>query len=104
MEKNYFLYYTIGIFEKKQQAVGYISKSLHSSANYRTMPITIASRERSFSNLKLIKTYLRTTMNKDSLWALSLISIKSEIASNINLTEVIKKYAEAKARRVPINH
>ena len=43
-------------------------------------------------------------MNQDRLCALSLISIESEIASNINLTEMIKKFAEAKARRVPINY
>ena len=59
--------------------------------------------ERSFSKLKLIKTYLRSTMNQDRLCSLSIISIESDIAKNINLTDMIKKFAENKARRVPIS-
>ena len=43
-------------------------------------PITVASGERSFSKLKLIKTYLRSTIAQERLNSLSLLSIECEIA------------------------
>lgn len=44
-----------------------------------TIPVTVASGERSFSKLKLIKTYLRSTMLQDRLTSLGTISIENEI-------------------------
>ncbi len=44
-----------------------------------TLSITVASGERSFSALKLIKTYLRSTMKQERLSALALISIERNI-------------------------
>ncbi|XP_022852714.1 uncharacterized protein LOC111374290 [Olea europaea var. sylvestris] len=41
-----------------------------------TIPVTVASAERSFSKLKLIKSYLRSTMSQERLNGLSMISIK----------------------------
>ncbi|XP_026482044.1 uncharacterized protein LOC113389196 [Ctenocephalides felis] len=46
-----------------------------------TVPISTASTERSFSKLKLIKTYLRSTMSQERLSALSVLSIEAEIAA-----------------------
>ncbi|XP_058185930.1 uncharacterized protein LOC131303155 [Rhododendron vialii] len=43
-----------------------------------TIPVTVASAERSFSKLKLIKTYLRTTMSQERLNGLAMISIENE--------------------------
>jgi len=39
------------------------------------LPVTVASEERSFSKLKLIKTYLRSTMANDRLSGLAIIAI-----------------------------
>ncbi|KAL8541893.1 hypothetical protein ACS0TY_002949 [Phlomoides rotata] len=41
-----------------------------------TIPITVASAERSFSKLKLIKTFLRSTMSQDRLNGLAMLSIE----------------------------
>ncbi|XP_057662499.1 uncharacterized protein LOC130897582 [Diorhabda carinulata] len=45
-----------------------------------TIPLIVASAERSFSKLKLIKTYLRSTMSQERLNALAIISIENEDA------------------------
>ena len=44
-----------------------------------TIPATVASAERSFSKLKLVKNYLRSTMSQDRLVDLARLSIESEI-------------------------
>ncbi|KAJ8352087.1 hypothetical protein SKAU_G00235630 [Synaphobranchus kaupii] len=51
-----------------------------------TLPVTVASGERSFSKLKLIKNYLRTTMMQERLNGLATISIESELGQEIDLT------------------
>ena len=65
-----------------------------------TLPVTVASGERSFSKLKLIKNYLRTSMTQNRLTNLAILSIEKEIAANIDLTLIVREFAEAKARRV----
>ncbi|XP_025202810.1 uncharacterized protein LOC112599903 [Melanaphis sacchari] len=49
-----------------------------------TIPITVASAERSFSKLKLIKSYLRTSMTQERLTSLAILSIEEDIASNLD--------------------
>jgi len=41
-----------------------------------TIPVTVASAEISFSKLKLIKSYLRSTMSQDRLNGLAILSIE----------------------------
>ena len=65
-----------------------------------TLPVTVASGERSFSKLKLIENYLRTSMTQNRLVNLAILSIEKEIAAGIDLTLVVREFAEAKARRV----
>ncbi len=66
-----------------------------------TLPITVASGERSFSALKLIKTYLRSTMNQERLSALALISIERSIRRTLNMEDIVTAFAVAKARKHP---
>jgi len=65
-----------------------------------TIPVTVASGKRSFSKLKLIKTYLRASMKQDRLHGLALLSIENAVASELDYSSVIEKFASLKARRV----
>lgn len=65
-----------------------------------TIPVTVASAERSFSKLKLIKTYLRSTMTQNRLSSLALLSIENELASSLDYNEVIRDFSRIKSRRV----
>ncbi|XP_065667636.1 uncharacterized protein LOC136087935 [Hydra vulgaris] len=65
-----------------------------------TIPVTVASGERSFSKLKLIKTYLRSVINQERLNNLALISIKSPISREINYEKILKDFASKKARKI----
>ena len=69
---------------------------------FLTLPITVASGERSFSKLKLIKNYLRSTMSQERLSSLSIISIEKEICSELNMTEIINDFATRKARKIEL--
>lgn len=64
-----------------------------------TLPVTVASAERSFSKLKLIKNFLRTTMGQGRLNDLALLSIEAKIAKCIDLQDVINNFAVKKARK-----
>ncbi|XP_029348622.1 uncharacterized protein LOC100570249 [Acyrthosiphon pisum] len=64
--------------------------------------ITTASCERSFSKLKLIKTYLRSTMAQERLSSMAILSIETEIASKLDYEEVIDKFADTKARKISL--
>ena len=49
-----------------------------------TLPVTSASCERSFSKMKLIKTYLRNSMTNDRLTNLAILSIEESRTENID--------------------
>jgi len=63
-----------------------------------TLPVTVASGERSFSALKLIKSYLRSTMNQERLSALALISIERNIRRCLDMEDTTA-FSVAKARK-----
>jgi hypothetical protein len=64
------------------------------------MPITTAKAERSFSKLKIIKNYMRTTMGQERLSNLALLSIESELRENMDFSDLINSFAELKARKI----
>ncbi|XP_059148433.1 uncharacterized protein LOC131935795 [Physella acuta] len=66
---------------------------------FLTLPISSAGVERSFSRLKLLKTYIRSTMNEDRLSSLALITIERQLASDVDLKDVIDHFAKMKPRR-----
>lgn len=67
-----------------------------------TLPVSITSGERSFSKLKLIKNYLRSTMGQDRLSDLALISIESSLCDSLDINDIIDDFANLKTRRVNI--
>ena len=58
-------------------------------ALFLTLPVTVASAERSFYKLKLIKTYLRSTMAQDRLDGLSLLAIERDAAQKLDIDSII---------------
>ncbi|GBM95478.1 hypothetical protein AVEN_213846-1 [Araneus ventricosus] len=68
---------------------------------YLTLPVSVASNERSFSKLKIIKNYLRNLTKQDRLSNLAVIYIEHEKASKISYDDVIKTFA-AKKRKIKL--
>ncbi|XP_062011911.1 uncharacterized protein LOC133728519 [Rosa rugosa] len=64
-----------------------------------TVPVTVASAERSFSKLKLLKSYLRTTMTQDRLNGLAILSIEKNMLKNVEVEHIIDDFASKNARR-----
>ncbi|GFW13179.1 transposable element Tcb1 transposase [Trichonephila clavipes] len=56
-----------------------------------TLPISVVSGERSFSKLKLIKKFLRSTTTEDRLNGLTTIAIEHELAEEINMLKKLFK-------------
>jgi hypothetical protein len=65
-----------------------------------TIPVTVASAERSFSKLKLIKPYLRSTMSQERLNVFAILSIEKKVLENLEYKNLIKNFASQKARRL----
>ncbi|XP_020270448.1 zinc finger MYM-type protein 1-like isoform X1 [Asparagus officinalis] len=63
-----------------------------------TIPVTVASAERSFSKLKLLKSYLRSTMLQDRLNDLAILSIENNMLESIEYKTLISNFATQKLR------
>ena len=66
---------------------------------FATIPVTVASAERSFSKLKLIKTYLRSKMAQEKLAGLTILSIENEEANALDKSELIHRFANINSRK-----
>ena len=66
---------------------------------FLTLPVTVATAERSFSKLKFIKNYLRNSMGQERLNALALLSIEASRAKVMDVDLLIDRFAEIKSRR-----
>ena len=54
-----------------------------------TISVTVATAERSFSKLKLLKTYLRSTMSQDRLNGLAMLSIEKKVVERLDYVSLI---------------
>ena len=66
-----------------------------------TLPITSCSSERSFSTLKRIKTYLRSTWGNERLTSLALMHIHRDVVP-VCLQEMVDKFARLHPRRLKL--
>lgn len=57
-----------------------------------TMPITTCSCERSFSTLRIVKNYLRTSTIESRLQSLMILGVHSSRAKKINFNEIVDKF------------
>ena len=65
-----------------------------------TMPVTSCEAERSFSTLKRLKTYLRSTMGEDRLNSLAVLNIHRGVCNIVMEEEIEKlvKFSEGQRR------
>jgi hypothetical protein len=63
-----------------------------------TLPASVASCELSFSKMKLIKSYLRSTMSQNKFTNLVILSSENKVASSNDFSDVIKDFAALKSR------
>ncbi|XP_074369147.1 uncharacterized protein LOC141710286 [Apium graveolens] len=64
-----------------------------------TIHVTVVEAERTFSRLKLIKSYLRSSMSQDRLNGLALLSIENELASSLDYSKIIERFTSQKPRK-----
>ncbi|KAL7372369.1 hypothetical protein ABVT39_015108 [Epinephelus coioides] len=69
------------------------------SARFQTTANIFAGGERAFSKLKLVKNYLRSTMGQDRLNSLVILSIESQLAKQLDFTDLISDFANKKTRQ-----
>ena len=63
-----------------------------------TLPVTNASAERSFSALRLLEIWLRTTMLQDRLVGLALLHIHYDM--DIKPKDIVERFAKQKNRNI----
>jgi len=67
-----------------------------------TIAVSVATCERSFPKLKLIKNYLRSGMNTLRLRDLAISSIEQQLTDEINYNIAVEEFANKKARKVTV--
>ena len=55
--------------------------------------VSSATCERSFSMMRRVKNYLRSTMQQDRFSALSVLNIESDITRNIDIAQLIEEFS-----------
>ena len=71
---------------------------------YLSIPVSSAGGERSFSCLKLLKTYLRNTMLESRLSDLAVVSINSDLLHEITNEEIIEVFAILRNRKLKFTY
>ncbi|CAN6573993.1 unnamed protein product [Malus baccata var. baccata] len=64
-----------------------------------TVHVTVASAERSFSKLKSLKSYLRTTITQDRLNGLAILCIENDEIEDLEYDDIINDFASKNTRR-----
>src|SRR6266542_2472017 len=64
-----------------------------------TVPVIVASAERSFSKLKLLKNYLRSAISQERLTGLATLCIEKKFLDEININSIIDEFISKNVRR-----
>lgn len=67
---------------------------------FLTLPVTVATAERSFSKLKLLKNYLRNSMGQERLSNIAVLNIEQQRTADLSLDKIITDFSNLKARRM----
>lgn len=65
-----------------------------------TAPVSVASNERTFSKLILVKNYLRSTMSESKLDSLMILSIERDVIDELDLNKISSQWSKLKQRRI----
>jgi hypothetical protein len=65
-----------------------------------TISVTVASTEKSFSKLKLVKSYLRSSMTQERLNGLVTIALESDVLEQIKYGDLIEDFTSRNTRRM----
>ena len=65
-----------------------------------TISIKVATVERSFTKLKLFKSYLKSTMLQDKLNVLAILSIESEVLELLDYKSLINNFVTKKIKKL----
>lgn len=63
------------------------------------LTVTMATSERSFLKLKIVKNYLRGALSQERLSGLALLNIEAEKARSLNFDTLIDIFVEEQARK-----
>ena len=69
---------------------------------FLTIAVNVATCERSFTKLKLIKNYLRSSISTLRLRNLATLYIEQQLPDEINFDIAIEEFANNKARKVTV--
>ena len=67
-----------------------------------TLLVTTCEMERSNSQLKLLKTYLRSTMTEERLSSLAVIKIHREMVADLDFDKLVVEFANRHPRRMAL--
>ena len=91
---------TICNFFKEQPGVKSLQSEVHKLLKlYLTIPVTTSTAERSFSALKRIKTYLRSSMTQQRLNHCMLLHVLRHKTDSLSLEDIAKDFMERNERR-----
>ena len=63
-----------------------------------TICVSTAKCERTFSSLKRIKSYLRSTMSEQRLTDMAILSIERDLADSLKLDDIVDEFAKQNRR------
>ena len=67
-----------------------------------TLPVTVASCERTHSKIKIINNYLRASMSNERLESLIQIAVETDLADKIELSSLVDVFKTVKNRKLPL--
>jgi hypothetical protein len=64
--------------------------------------VSVASCERSLSKLKVIKTYIQSTMAQERLQGLATLSVEQDLTKDIDLNKLMTSFTKMKLREIKL--
>ena len=90
------------VTEKAREMNGILKLAFRLVKFVITAGVSVATNERKFSQLKFVKTYLRSTMADDRLDHLMLLVSEKDLTDKIELSAIVTSWANLKQRRIRV--